>query len=140
MITSTFALAAALMASAEDRPPPKDRVDDVVLVSLYSLIANPQRYTNDPLKLGGYWLVGDEMSLLCPQPVAASPRDCVTLNLAPEAKAPASRLAGRAVIVEGRFKTSSGDNWTIYSGSVVATEIRAAWEIRSQVLGSEKEK
>ena len=111
--------------------PSSDRVDGVLLVSLYSLISNPNAYENDPLRLGGYWITGDELSLLCPQKVSASPRDCVVLKFTTGARVDAA-LGGRAVRIDGRFIAPSGDDWTIYSGTVVATEIVPALEIRNE--------
>ncbi len=126
-----LALSLSLLSWSAAATPTEDRVDGVLLVSIYSLISNPHVYENDPLRLGGYWITGEELSLLCPQKVSASPRDCIALKFEASTRVDAA-LAGKAVRIDGRFIASSGEAWTIYSGTIVASKIVAALEIRNE--------
>lgn len=103
--------------------------DNVEIVSLYALVSNPKAFDGKLIRVGGYWLTGEEQSILCPQRMVAWPRDCVWLSPVSGGDVDWSR-AGKPTRAQGRFVATTGDRGMIVAGMINAVEIARAIELK----------
>lgn len=100
------------------------------ITALIALIANPGRYYNKRVLVGGYYLHDGPVHALCLQPRVASTVDCIYLDF--KSQDDFRHLRGAPVYAEGLFQDARGNQSGVYSGSITPERFKKHIEIKSR--------